>query len=284
MRDPIPADLSVVTVATEAFVPGARVMFASFLRTHPGFQGELVVIHAGLSDLAIGSLKAISPRLRMVHAGSDLVDRMGDLARAIPGISATSNRFLSLEALRQTSAQRVLLCDSDIVFLKPVTALLESTCDVAAVGDGCFLRGNGRDPRTLAEGPARAGALSQTFNAGIMALGRNALTGADFEAALAEMSVERFAQLQGGLHDQAIYNLIFDGRMQLFDWRYNYLLKHHDLIQSRRPVARNDIRVLHFNQGAKPWTVSTNQIAAIVNPMRQWAMFQWQAVFHALPR
>lgn len=279
MSDLIPADISVVTVATEAFVPGARVMFASFLRTHPNFQGELVVIHAGLSNTALASLKGVSPRIRTVRAGADLVERMGDLSRAIPSIAPTKNRFLSLEALRQTSVQRVLLCDSDIIFVKPVTPLLESTFDVAAVGDGCFLRGNSRDMHTLAEAPARAGTLSQTFNSGVMALGPNALTGADFEAALTAMSIDRFGQLQCGLHDQAIFNLIFDGRVQLFDWRYNYLLKHHILIQGRYSIARDDIHVLHFNRSAKPWNVS---IAKIVDPMERWAMFQWHAAFHAL--
>ena len=269
--------LRMVTVATESFVPGACVMFASFLRFHPDFQGELVTITDGLSVESKASLHAISPRIRIVQAGQDLVERIVRLGEAVPGLSATSGRFLSLEALRPAGADRVLFCDSDTLFLAPIDSLFQCNEDVTAAGDGCFLRGLARDRDTLAETARGPGRLNHTFNAGVMLFGPNALTGSDFNAALAELSVQRFTRLECGLHDQAIYNLIFAERAKHVDWRYNYLLKHRALIERAEPVAPRNIRVLHFNQRLKPWKLSPEKVATYQDPFRRWATAQWFA-------
>lgn len=269
--------LRLVTVATENFVPGACVMFASFLRFHPDFQGELLVITDGLSVTAQASLNAVSPRIRTLQAGDDLLERIARLEEAIPALSATSGRFLSLEVLRPAGAERILFCDSDTLFLAPIDLMFESDEDVTAVGDGCFLRGRARDPDTLAEISRGPGQLNQTFNAGVMLFGPDALTGDDFRKALTALSEQRFSKLECGLHDQAIYNLVFAGRVGRVDWSFNYLLKHRQLIERLEPVAPRNIRVLHFNQRIKPWDLSPEQVATIDDPFRRWAAMQWLA-------
>ncbi|MEH6660725.1 MAG: glycosyltransferase [Parasphingorhabdus sp.] len=277
MRTVASHTMQLVTVATESFVPGACAMFASFLRFHPAFQGELVVITDGLSVTAQASLRAVSPRIRTLQAGDDLLERIGRLEQSVPALSATSGRFLSLEALRPTGAERVLFCDSDTLFLAPIDRMFESDGDVTAAGDGCFLRGHARDRDTLAEVPRGPGQLNSTFNAGIMLFGPGALTGKDFTTALAELSEQRFSKQQGGLHDQAIYNVVFADRLMRVDWSFNYLLKHRALIEQYEPVAPRNIRVLHFNQRTKPWNFSTGQVATFGDPFRKWAAMQWLA-------
>lgn len=269
--------LRLVTVATEEFIPGACVMFASFLRAHPGFQGELVTITDGLSAEAKRTLHAVSPSIEILQAGEDLLERIIRLREAVPGLYETSGRFLSLEALRPAGSERVLFCDSDTLFLGPIDMMIDSDAAVTAAGDGCFLRGRARDRDTLAEVAPGSGRLNSTFNAGVMLFGPDALTGNDFDAALGELSEQRFGKLECGLHDQAIYNLVFADRHQRVDWSFNYLLKHRALIERAEPVAPGKIRVLHFNQRVKPWNLSAERIAAIRDPFRKWAVMQWLA-------
>ncbi|WP_321327377.1 glycosyltransferase [uncultured Parasphingorhabdus sp.] len=266
-----------VTVATESFVPGACVMFASFLRFHPDFQGQLITITDGLSNTSEAALRRVSPRIRIVPAGQDLIERIARLADAIPGLSETSGRFLSLEVLRPSGAERVLFCDSDTLFLGPIHSMFDSKSDVIATGDGCFLRGQARDAVTLAEVERGPGRLNHTFNAGVMLFGQPSLTGDDFSRALTELSELRFNKLECGLHDQAIYNLVFADRVRHVDWSHNYLLKHRMLIERREPVVPRDIRVLHFNQRTKPWNLSAEQIALFRDPFFRWATMQWRS-------
>lgn len=277
-------NVRLVTVATENFVPGASVMFASFLRFHPDFQGELVTITDGLSASAQASLRAVSPRIKIVKAGDDLLERIDLLREAIPAIAPTSGRFLSLEVLRPAGSKRVLFCDSDTLFLGSIDLMLDTDQDVTAVGDGCFLRGRARDRQTLAEVAPKPGRLNRTFNAGVMLFGPHALTGDDFDTALAELSEQRFGKLECGLHDQAIHNLVFADRVQHVNWSFNYLVKHRSLIEKLEPVAPRDIRVLHFNRGTKPWDLSREQVSKFSDPFQKWAVMQWHSAARSLGR
>ena len=39
------SDVCLVTVATESFVPGTCVLLGSFLKQHPRFAGDVVIVH-----------------------------------------------------------------------------------------------------------------------------------------------------------------------------------------------------------------------------------------------
>ena len=63
------------TAATECFVPGTLVLIDSFLRRHPRFDGEIVVIHDGLSEEARAVLAATSDAVRFAPVPPALRER-----------------------------------------------------------------------------------------------------------------------------------------------------------------------------------------------------------------
>ena len=51
MRSREPPKVCLATATTERFVPGTLVLIGSFLRRHPGFAGDIVVVHdSGLPE------------------------------------------------------------------------------------------------------------------------------------------------------------------------------------------------------------------------------------------
>lgn len=59
----------VATVTTASFLPGTLVTLGSFLRQHPDFAGDLVVIHDELPDSERACLAAL-PKLRFEQVSS----------------------------------------------------------------------------------------------------------------------------------------------------------------------------------------------------------------------
>ena len=72
-------DVCLVTATTEGFVPGALTAVGSFLERHPRFDGDVVVIHDGLSHEARGYLEALSDRLRLEPVAPALQNRLAGL-------------------------------------------------------------------------------------------------------------------------------------------------------------------------------------------------------------
>lgn len=274
--------LALATVATESFLPGTRVLIASFLKHHPGFDGDILVIHDGLPSGHIARLQALSSTVKPVLIGEDIASRVEALARQLPSIAPTRARFYSLEAIRPHGYDRVLFCDSDMVFLGPVTELFDGPSDIRAVGDGCLLRGKARDAETFAECDAGEDTITNTFNAGLVRFGPAALTGTDFTAILERLDVRWFSTLKCGLHDQALLNHQFRNRVQLESWRYNFLLRHRQLVLARESFRLTDIRVLHFNLTRKPWQTQNDQDGASPDPLMEWALRNWQRQSDAL--
>ena len=72
------------TATTERFVPGTLVLIDSFLRRHPGFDGEVVVIHDGLPGEARAVLAAASDAVRFAPVPPALRERVyADLLAAM---------------------------------------------------------------------------------------------------------------------------------------------------------------------------------------------------------
>ena len=56
--------ICLATATTEDFLPGTVVTVASFLKAHPGFDSDVVVIHDGLAEEHREVLNALSARVR----------------------------------------------------------------------------------------------------------------------------------------------------------------------------------------------------------------------------
>ena len=244
----------VATVATPSFLPGAVVTLGSFLDRHPGFAGDLVVIHDGLPKAAREPLAAL-PRLRFERISAALRGRIGRLCAARPELRPRKARFWSLEAFRLDGYRKVLFCDSDLLFRQPVDDLFRRREALLCCGDGPFHCGHRRDAATFLETaePAGPGALERTFNAGFLLIDAALTGGRDYGGLLSQVAPGRWRGVAAAQTDQIVYNRHFAGRQTLVGATYNYLLAHARDIRAHEGLAAGQARVLHFNMRAKPW-------------------------------
>ena len=163
------------TVATDGFLPGTLVMVASFLKEHPGFDGDVVVIHDGLSEAAKACLGALYDRVRFKMPSVELKDRLARVGAAHPRFAPILCHLRAFEAYRLTGYRKVLLCDGDLLFRQPIDELFDAEGLLLCCRDQVSLAEGCRDAATFMPLAApscagAAGALGQTFNDGFLVL------------------------------------------------------------------------------------------------------------------
>ena len=163
------------TVATDGFLPGTLVMVASFLKAHPGFDGDVAVIHDGLSEEAKACLGALYDRVRFETPSAELKDRLARVGAAHPRFAPILCHLHAFEAYRLAGYRKVLLCDGDLLFRQPIDELFDAEDLLLCCGDQVFLAGGCRDaasfmPLAAPSCAGAAGALGQTFNDGFLVL------------------------------------------------------------------------------------------------------------------
>ena len=77
-------DICLATTATDPFVPGVVAMLGSFRAHHPGFAGDVVILHDGLSEASRTVLAAIDGRVRFESIRPALLKRVARLREADP--------------------------------------------------------------------------------------------------------------------------------------------------------------------------------------------------------
>ena len=246
------ARVCLAVVATEAFVPGALTTIGSFLKHHPRFDGDIVVMHDGLTGGSRRYLETLGDRVRIEPLSAPLLDRLAGLGpdfRRSPGRLA---QLYALDAFRLTGYRKVLFCDADLLFRAPIDELFDADAELLCCADGAHIRGRGRDPTTFAETGA-PDALDRTFNSGFLLIDARLLDGEAHAGLLALVSPETWAKTDTPHTDQFVLNRYFAGRQTLIGSTYNYLLAHADAIARREGLRWTAAGVLHFNLPAKPW-------------------------------
>ena len=143
-----------VTAATQRFVPGALTTLGSFLKHHPGFDGDLVVVHDALPEAHRRHLARACPGLRFETVSPELRARLAALSAARPDLAPRLGQLLSLEAFRLRGYRKVLFYDSDVLFQAPVADLFDSPEALLCCGDDVCLHGGRRDAATFAPLPS----------------------------------------------------------------------------------------------------------------------------------
>ena len=108
------------TATTESFVPGALTAVGSFLQQHPCFDGDVVVVHDGLSRESQAYLEALSDRVRLEPVSAALLERLAGLKSELNFTRHHFGQLYALEAFRLTGYRRVLFCDADLLFRRPI--------------------------------------------------------------------------------------------------------------------------------------------------------------------
>ncbi|HMO74769.1 MAG TPA: glycosyltransferase [Sphingopyxis sp.] len=266
---------ALVTVSSPDFRIGTEVMLASFLETNPWFAGEIVVLHSRLADADRAVLAGAFPRLSCRPASPRLAAAIDALAAAHPHLASRRDRFLSLETLLLPPGGRYLFADSDLLFLGDIAPLLATKAPLVAAPDAAMLRGNVRDADTLAEVAATVGA-PPSFNAGLLVYDPAAAP--DSAAALWPLlDPESWGRIASSHTDQAVWNLLLRGHVDLVSTRFNLMLTHRAASFAHEPVPLGEARVLHFNGPAKPWRPDRHAEAIARDPQYAEALRLWTA-------
>ena len=256
---PPTSDVCLVTVATEAFVPGTRVLLGSFLRHHPRFAGDVVVIHDALSQAAQDRLNAVSDRVRFEPVSAALKDRLARLCAAHPAFARGLEYFYALEAFRLPGYRKVLFYDSDVLVRAPVDDLFEADALLSCCPDRVALGGGRRDARTFEPLPPAdpaspdAPGLTDTFNSGFLLFDGRLAEGGCYADLLAMIAPDTWPGPDAPHTDQFLLNRYFAGRHTLISSTYNYLLASTAAIRARESLTPERAKVLHFNDPVKPW-------------------------------
>ena len=263
---PRTSDVCLFTVATEPFVPGTLVMIGTFLKHHPGFDGDVVVVQDGLSAASREMLQAAFGRLRFEAVSPEMKDRAEATRHLLGGLTAS---LYYLEAFRLAGYRKVLCCDSDLLFQGCIAELFDSTEALLCCGDRAFLFGWPRDAATglPVPEPARAGGRGQrgtprgrkaavverTFNCGFLIVDARLRGEATYRDLLDMARPETWRGVEVRTADQWILNRYFAGRQTLVSWTYNYLLPEAAAIRAREGLDPSRAKVLHYVAFPKPW-------------------------------
>ena len=234
-------------------------MVASFLRQHPAYRGEIrVLVRSDQMEADRRLPPVLRSRLRPVS--NQLAETLTELGATFPSLRPRLPRFYSLEAFADESASRVLFGDSDLWFRGPINGFWETEGDLVACGERTTYTGESRGvdthrvvPRSAeTEDEAKGGRL---FNAGLMMISPQVRGTAVFNDLVRKLGAINWGNTELKHTDQHLLNQYFSGRVILADVRFNYLMKHHQLLTAATGVGPKDARVLHFNGAGKPWTL-----------------------------
>ena len=241
------------TVTTAGFLPGTLVTIGSFLKAHPGFNGDVAVIHDDLPQSARDLLRLSFDRVRFVQVSPELRRRSMRVAEARPLIRSSVTHVYAFEAYRLAGYRKVLLCDGDLLFRQPVGELFDAADALLCCGDYAFLRGKYRDKTTFMPTDDPAGAFARTFNDGFLLIDAALLGEGSYAELLAMLTPETWPDPDMVHTKQFLQNRCFAGRQTLISSTYNFLLASAVRIRSREGLTATDAKVLHFNWPIKPW-------------------------------
>ena len=261
-----------VTAATERFVPGALATLCSFRQHHPGFDGDLVVVHDALPEAHRRHLARACPGVRFEPVSPALRERLAALGAARRDFAPSLPQFYSLEAFRLRGYRKVLFYDSDVLFQMPVANLFDSPAALLCCGDEAFLNGQRRAAATFARLPPGqppvvpglspcpaahaanvAGVLDRTFGAGFLLVDAALVEEGCYADLVALVSPDTWRGTATSHTDQLILNRYFAGRQTLVSWTYDFVLPLAETIRAREGVDATGARAVHFAGPVKPW-------------------------------
>jgi lipopolysaccharide biosynthesis glycosyltransferase len=242
-----PADVAFVTVVNDKYAPGVEALVLSLLKQYPDFASDVIVFHdEALSDFSIDRLRGLYAGFRFERRSTSTYD-VGQLADAPNHKRVGLLGYLSLEALRLTGYQRVIVIDADTIVLNDISRLWRGD-KVYAVAD------HGALPFGIVAGTTGR----PVINSGMISLPGAQLGEETYQRALALLPevakpvdplIDRFA-------DQKFWNVFLSSfDVEFLPVNYN---TNKNLVDNFFTDFLGDVAVLHLT-GAKPWFEFTDQ-------------------------
>ncbi len=278
-------NICLATVTTPDFLLGTLVMLRSYLDENQRYDIDFLVIHHGLSQSEQRLLKEAVPRLKLRYPSPDLIYYLDRLASELPSLRNRIGRFYSLEITRLIGYERVLFCDSDLLFRGNIDRLFEDEAELLAAPDASCYRGNERELSSFSEVISSDGNKSEldvkeilpsVFNAGFMLFDGRDFGESLYQALLSELEVKKWEQVKTSHTDQVIFNRYYSDRVSFIDARYNYLLLHHDLIKNASSICVDEAIVWHFNGPTKPWKSYSAKINKKLTGVPEFTRTAWR--------
>lgn len=267
--------ICLMTVTTDNYLPGTITMLGSFLACNPWFDGDIRIIATELADQNVQKLQRLFPKAQIVPPSNELTAALTQADSAANVTPTRFARFASLDAFASSTWDKLLFCDSDLLFLGDIQPCLADAAEFIVTPDGPNLRGNSRRRDSFEEqsGPSTEPVISNTFNAGFMVIGKSLRTGATYHQLLKGMDSEFWHTIGTQHTDQAVLNLYLEGQQTLIGSEYNYLLGH--ARDTKTPY--DQVKVFHFIGSRKPWEDSQAPLVSDSSEAGVFATKEWHA-------
>lgn len=244
-----------VTVSSPAFFLGTKVLIQSFLKENSWFDGELIVINAGLTSYQINELKR-SFNASPVEISVALNDKITHLIKVYPHLRHFKSRFYSLECFSIQNYDKVLFCDSDLLCTGNVRVLFENGDNFSAAWDYRKVKGYLRHkdsflfskPEFVPE-KFKDFFISGLFNTGVMAIGANFIKQNAYQHILDKLIPETYQKIKTGHTDTVVLNKLFLDQVTWLDQKFN---AYWPMISDRETVEG----FVHFIGKQKPWSAN----------------------------
>lgn len=244
---------ALVTVSDEFYLLGTQVLFYSFLKHHPNFEGDLIVIHDHLKPK---NKKYLTKKfnVQFEQVSSELTEKLNDLVNVCPHLANKIKRFYSLEMFRLKSYEQIIFLDSDVLCIGNCSYLFDMTQKIAAAPDLTFYYAEARDKTTFrAVKKIDKKSFLKTFNAGVIVYNFENNISNDYKHLIGMLSPEVFTKVTSGHTDQFLLNSYFEESVSWLDTHYNYLIRENRVIINELNLKPEEAKLIHYIRHPKPW-------------------------------
>jgi lipopolysaccharide biosynthesis glycosyltransferase len=242
---------ALVTVTSQNYLAGTKVLFQSFLRHNPSLDCEFLVIHDGLSKNFQEELEALFP-VKFIQVSDELKQVVKEIAIHLPQYKNKISRFWSIESFNMASYERVLFLDSDILVRGSLDQLFAIEAPFSACPDRSFQNNLSRDKTTFQKVESKDSegrdVFNRVFNSGVFLINNKRIGPNTYQDLINLLQVDVLKSVTTGHTDQFILNRQFYGRVNWLDTKYNWLLK-----EAANSKASSQAVIWHYLRHPKPW-------------------------------
>lgn len=261
----------VVTVSNEEYIAGTKVLFYSFLKHHPNFVGDLIVIHHNLSTDKQEELSGLFD-VKFVQISDAIIQAVATLVQEKKALKNRYQRFWSLEVFKLNQYDHLLFLDSDILCRGSLEPLFDLPYGVSACPDLSFYEGASRNRLSFQKVPSAvhsAENILKTFNAGLFSIRFSKLSPSVYTELLALLKYDVFSSVKSGHTDQYVLNVFFENKVNSLGVEYNYVLKNVKKVEATTGISAEEAVIWHYIRHPKPWKmrrIIKNRLKGIAIP------------------
>lgn len=248
----IHAKICFATVTTDSYIAGTLVMLHSFLKTNPWFEGQIVIIHDGLSEQSMRWITLLNKDVCFRVIAPVLDNKIDEIVVVYPKLADIRSRFYSLEIFNIEGFDKYLFCDSDILFAGSVQDILQIDAEFVA----CDARISHYSPVYFSKMLENVGGESvspRSLNTGLFVADKSAVSDEKFRALIRLIDKPTFADKIVTMADQIVINAAFSETYESISGTYNYLLSRDGYTFEGEEIGVKDAKVLHFVGPRNPW-------------------------------